>query len=258
MRSHLLIGASLAAVGIVICSGNARGQSARSFSTSSRSAIAGSVASEWYRPEPPPSAGDIAEAGVRLLLPDTASRPVQAVPAVARDVAISRLDNTESLPLTPEDCNALQVPFAADDLIEVEINRKRAELTNTIRNFRRNVENGSISISDPSYRATEEAIARMKKEIDYWKTLKGRLHPYLVRAIAANDRDDDFYASVWKDEVLITHHSTMDKSAGDPMKQYASISSAPPSRMVKWPVVVYLEKAPAAVYTEINVLTLGR
>jgi hypothetical protein len=55
----------------------------------------------------------------------TAGRVLVPVPPTARDVAISKLTNVESVELTPAECQLLGVPFEADQLTEHEIRKKR-------------------------------------------------------------------------------------------------------------------------------------
>jgi hypothetical protein len=79
-----------------------------------------------------------------------------------------------------------------------------------------------------------------------------------VRAVAANDVKQGFDAAFWRGSVTVSDLSVIRNSANEPLHQHASIGDAEPADMVKWPVVVYLEAAPAHVYTRIHVLKLGR
>jgi len=205
---------------------------------------------DWYRPPPP-------EPDPRFfILPVTADRVLVPVPIPARDVAISKLAKAESVELTRADCETLGVPFEADQLLEDKIRKKEIDVKRGGRYIKQNPLNGSVF--DNTYYAVEDGIAESNRAIVHLKNFKGRVRPYLVRAVAANDVHQEFYATFWRDSVTVVHRSVINNSANDPLRQHASIGDIEPAEMVKWPVVVYLEAPPADVFTRISVLKLGR
>jgi hypothetical protein len=213
-------------------------------------AVAYASARDWYRPPPPDPHPKFA------LLPVTVGRPVVPVPPGNREKAISKLTNVELVELGPEACRTLGVPFAADKLIDKEIEQKEHNVRLAGQHLKRFPLNGSEF--DRTYYAILNGIAEDKKEITQLKSLKGRVRPYLVRAVAANDFHEEFYAAFWEGAVTVTHRFEVDHSANDPLHSHASIGNIEPENMVKWPLVVYLETRPAHVYTTIHVLKLGQ
>jgi len=205
---------------------------------------------EWFRPPPPEPDPKFS------ILPWTASRVLLAVPPTARDLAISKLATAESVELTRTECEALGVPFEADQLLDEEIGKKQADVKRLTESLKRHPLHSSKF--DKWYHDIESGIADGNTLIAHWKSLKGRIRPYLVRAVAADHAHPEFYASFWRNSVDVSHNFVIDNSANDPLHQYASMGDIAPSDMVKWPVVVYLEVRPLHVYTRISVLKLGR
>jgi hypothetical protein len=205
---------------------------------------------DWYRPPP-------LDPHPKLpFLPITAGRPSMPVPRLNRDKAISKLTNAEMVKLTDEDCRTLGVPFAADKLIETEIEQTEEDVKLGGWHLKRFPLNGSEF--DSTYYAILNSIAEDKKRITQLKILKGQVRPYLVRAVAANDFHEEFDASFWEGSVTVTHRFEIHHSANDPLRSHASIGNLKPADTVKWPVVVYLETPPSHVYTTIHVLKLGK
>ncbi|SRR6266540_356872 len=205
---------------------------------------------EWYNPpspEPDPKF---------VLLPVTAGRVLIPVPPAKCDAAIAKLANAGTVKLTRQECEALGVPFAADQLLDNAVKEKRRAMNRGLRYMELHPPDGSPY--DAILKSVEQRVTQHKSEIAHWQSLKGRLAPYLVRAVAANDLDAEFYASLWQDSVTVTHRSVIKSTANDPLRQHASMGDIAPTDMVKWPVVVYLEAPPAHVYTRIHVLKLGR
>ena len=122
--------------------------------------------------------------------------------------------------------------------------------------MKQNPLNGSVT--DKNYYAIKDGIAESNKAIVHWKSLKGRVRPYLVRAVTASDVHQDFDSAFWRGSVMVSNFSVINNSANDPLHQHASIGDIEPADMVKWPVVVYLESSPAHVYTRIHAIKLGR
>jgi hypothetical protein len=211
--------------------------------------LADSAACVWYRPPPPDPHPKF------MMLPVTAGRPVAPIPAVNRETSIARLSHADFIELAPADCRALGVPFVADKLIDAEIDEKENDVRLAGAHLKRFPLDGSEF--DSTYYATLNGIEEDKKEITHLKSLKGRVRPYLVRAVAANDFHEEFYASFWEGAVTVTHRFEIDHSANDPLHSHASIGDIAPENMVKWPIVVYLEAPPTHIYTTIHVLKLG-
>jgi hypothetical protein len=209
-----------------------------------------SSADNWYHPPPPDPHPKLS------LLPVTVNRPVAAVPPVNREKAMSKLMRAEVVELVPAECRILGVPFTADSLIDEEIKQTERDVSLAGQHLKRFPLNGSEF--DSTYYATLNVIAKNKRKITHLKSLNGRIRPYLIRAVAANDFHEEFYASFWEGSLTVTHRFEIDHSANDPSHSHASIGDIEPAKMVKWPVVVYLEKPPAHVYTTIHVLKLGR
>jgi hypothetical protein len=212
----------------------------------------GSSGRDWYRPAPRSPNFN----GTFALAPVTVDRPVVAIPLAVRNLAISELTDAEVMKLTREDCRTLGVPFEADELLDNVINEKARDVKQGFRYMKLHPLDGSSS--DATYMSIKRGIAENKAQIGHWKSLKGRVRPYLVRAVAANDVNHEFYATFWRDSVTVVHRSVVHNSANDPLRQHASIGDMEPAEMVKWPVVVYIEAPPAHIYTRIHVLKLGR
>jgi hypothetical protein len=207
---------------------------------------------DWYRALP----GDANPDGALPLAPLIVERPLVPIPAEVRNLAIAKLTNTEVAKLTREDCRTLGVPFEADQLLDKAIKEDAMHVKQGLRYMKMHPMDGSSS--DATYKSIERGIAEHKAQIAHWKNLRGRVDAYLVRAVAANYVDQEFYAAFWRHSVIVTHRSVINKSANDPLHQYASMGNIELAEMVKWPVVVYLESPPANVYSRVHVLKLGR
>lgn len=212
-----------------------------------------SLGYEWFRPpspEPDPKFSILPWAAGRMLVP---------VPPRVRDIATSRLATVESVELTPTDCKMLGVPFDANLSFDQAIKDEERSVQSALRYMRQHPPNGSSS--DAAYRTAERGVAERKAQLAHWESLKGRVRPYLVRAVAAsyaNQKDQVFFATFWRDSVTVDNHAVIQHSADAPLSRYAAIGDVAPENMVKWPVVVYLEGPPAHVYTQITILKLGR
>jgi hypothetical protein len=206
---------------------------------------------EWYRPEPGNPDERI------LILPVTTSRMVVEISPAARDVAISKLANTEIVELTSEECRTFGVPFEPNQLIQDAIDRANMDVKRALAYLKRNPLDGSTF--DDTYHSMESLLAQSEMKIDHWKGLRGRLRPYLVRAVAVYNTKNQFFAALWRDSVRITHSSVVTNTTNDSLRSHASIMfGANPRETVKAPVVVYLEARPAHVYTGIDTVRLGR
>lgn len=207
---------------------------------------------DWYRVPP----GDANPGGALPLAPLTVERLVVPIPTVVRNLAIAKLKNAEVVKLTREDCQTLGVPFEADQLLDKAIKENATHVKQGLRYKKVHPLDGSSS--DATYKSIEHGIAEHKAQIAHWKRLRGRVNPYLVRAVAPSYIDQEFYASFWRGSVTVTHRSVINNSPNDSLHQYASIGNIQPAEMVKWPVVVYLESPPTNVYSRVHVLKLGR
>jgi|SRR5581483_897579 len=207
---------------------------------------------DWYRVPP----GDANPDGALPLAPLTVERPVVPIPAAVRNLAIAKLHNAEVVKLTREDCRTLRVPFEADQLLDKAIKEDTMHVKQSLRYMKAHPLDGSSS--DATYKSIERGMAEHKAQIAHWKSLRGRVDPYLIRAVAASYDDQEFYATFWLDSITVTGRSVINNSANDPLHQYASMGNIQPAEMVKWPVVVYLESSPANVYSRVHVLKLGR
>jgi hypothetical protein len=211
--------------------------------------LADSAVHDWYHPPPPDPHPKF------VIPPVTTGRPVAPIPVVNRERAIARLSHSDFVELAPAECRALGVWFLADKLIDAEIEEKENDVRLAGAHLKRFPLDGSEF--DSTYYAILDGIEENKRGITRLKSLKGRVRPYLVRAVAANDFHQEFYASFWEGAVTVTHRFEIDHSANDPLHSHASIGDIAPENMVKWPVVVYLEAPPVHIYTTIHVLKLG-
>lgn len=210
-----------------------------------------SSSEEWYRPSPPNRDEKL------LVLPVTVDRIVVPISRAVRDVAISKLANAEVMELSLEDCRTLGVPIEADQLIEDAIDKKKMDVKRALRYLRLHPLDGSRY--DTTYRAIEDGIAQSNTEIAHWKSLKGRVRPYLVRAVAVYNTENEFFASLCQGSLTVTHWSKITDARNDPLRSHASIIlNADSGQLQRAPVVVYLEKKPARLYTEIHILKLGQ
>jgi hypothetical protein len=225
-------------------------------SGSSRAAttpISGPSGYEWFRPPPPEPDPKFA------VLPWSAGRMLVPVPPRARNIAISRLATVESVELTRADCEMLGIPSDANPSLDQTIKEEARSVQSSLRYMRLHPPKGSPS--DAAYRTAERGVAEHKAQLAHWESLKGRVRPYLVRAVAANyanQKNQVSFATFWRDSVTVDHHAVIQQSANAPLSQYAPMGDVAPENMVKWPVVVYLEGPPAHVYTQISILKLGR
>ena len=178
----------------------------------------------------------------------TIERPVVSVRPAVRNLAIFKLSDVETVKLTRADCTTLTVPFEPDQVLDQKIQAKTTNIKQGLRYMKLHPLNGSPY--DATYRSIQHGIAEQKAQIAHWKSLKDRVRPYLVRAVAANYVSQDFDAGFWRGSVTVVHSSIVGNSANDPLRQYASIGDIKPVDMVKWPVVVYLEAPPARVLHE--------
>jgi hypothetical protein len=94
----------------------------------------------------------------------------------------------------------------------------------------------------------------------HWKDLRNRgLKPYLVRAVASDGDEGKFLADVWHDQLMITHCSAVEGDlANDPLHQHAAIMINPKDiHCTKSPVIVYLEREPKLIFTELQIVKAG-
>jgi hypothetical protein len=86
-----------------------------------------------------------------------------------------------------------------------------------------------------------------------------RAKPYLVRAVASGGDESKFFADLWRDELTIIHCSVVNGDlANDPLHQHAAITINPQDiHSTKSPVIVYLEREPKFVFTELQVVKEG-
>lgn len=217
--------------------------------TSTGLAVSALAGDDWYQPPPPRTEGP-------LILPITATRLSRPIPPTALDLAVSKLVDREAVPIDREECAILKVPFSSNELLHDAINSAKTELERHIEYLRLFPLNGSRT--DISYHAHEQGILQAKEEIAHWQNLKGRLRPYLVRAVAADDMKAQFDTSLWNDYLTVINTFWINNSRNDPLRSHASISDAKPAHVFRWPVVVYLEKLPLRVYTVVETVRLGR
>ena len=207
-------------------------------------ATAASVDNDWYHPEPPSFSAE----NTPLILPFTTARPALAFPAGTRTTAISKLANAAIIPLIASEWRELKFPVAPSELLERLINQKETEVEE-YPFYLPGLGHGTIH--------HDSDIRRAKELAAYWRTLKTQLHPYLVRAVATDGHQSKFFADVWKDVLTITHHSVID-AGNDPLKQRAALVLNPMDVWTtKAPLLVYLEKKPTAVYTNIQIVRFG-
>jgi hypothetical protein len=166
------------------------------------------------------------------------------VPVKTLDRAMSRLANATIVLLTPVEWERLKIPLSPSEVLARLIDRK---------------EKGERTMDIPGLGELRyDASPVEKQEAANWNRSKERLRPYLVRAVAADGNDSKFFADVWNDVLTITHSSVVE-TGNDPLRQHAAINSNPKDvRSTKSPVIVYLEGEPKAVFTNIQIVKLGR
>jgi hypothetical protein len=180
---------------------------------------------DWYHPGPP------SDKDTPLRLPVTTARPVVPVAVGILSKAISELSKNGIVQLTADRWAELRIPLSADELRSRIIERE------------------------------QRRFSGFAEEISHWRSLKDQaLKPYLVRAVASEGDASEFSADVWHDVLMITHFSVVEGDlANDPLRQHAAILFNPPDvRPIKSPVIVYLEREPKFVFTNIQIVKAGR
>lgn len=159
------------------------------------------------------------------------------------------LAKTAIFRLTPSEWRELKIPISPSDLLEKLISRKEGEGTES-----------EVYIPGLGPGKMHWPNRAGKEAADNWKSLKECLHPYLIRAVAADGDESKFFADVWHDVLTITHSSVVEGNlANDPLRQHASILFNPKDvHSIKSPVIVYLEREPKSIFTELQIVKAGR
>jgi hypothetical protein len=180
---------------------------------------------DWYHPGPP------SDKDTPLRLPVTTARPIAPVQVATLSKAITELSEKGVIPLTADRWAELRIPLSADELRTRIIEQEQRRFS------------GFADV------------------LSHWRSLKDQaLKPYLVRAVASEGDASEFSADVWHDVLMITHFSVVEGNlANDPLRQHAAILFNPKDiRSVKSPVIVYLEREPKSVFTNIQIVKAGR
>jgi hypothetical protein len=192
---------------------------------------------DWYHPRPP----GLPDKDTPLVLPITTARPIVPIPVKALPFVISELSEAGLILLSGNAWAKLRIPLSADELLTRLIEHNQQPDVFPLL--------GGLA-SKP----------RSAEEISHWKNLKNRgLKPYLVRAVASGGDESKFFADLWRDELTIIHCSVVNGDlANDPLHQHAAITINPQDiHSTKSPVIVYLEREPKFVFTELQVVKEG-
>ena len=148
---------------------------------------------DWYHPRPP----SLPDKDTPLILPWSVERPVVPVPAVTLTLALSELRDAGIIPLNADRWAKLRIPLSPDELLSQLIQRNQQPIVSQL---------GRLGLA---------STPRKADEISHWKSLKNRaLKPYLVRAVASDGDNSEFFAHVWHDALTIVHSSAVEGGFG--------------------------------------------
>jgi hypothetical protein len=209
-----------------------------------------STENDWYHPEPLLNRDE----NPPLVLPATTSRPVfPLLTQVGEQVAMSKLENYAIIALTSDEWRELKIASSPSVLLDQLTNQKEKDGGNRDWDlYIPGIGNGTVHYNSPMP-GSEEAVAN-------WRKLKPQFRPYLLRAVAVDGKNSKFFASLWRNRLTIIHQSTIigDTKGDLHRRQVALIDNPRDVELMKTAVIVYLEAKPTEVYTNIEVLKLGR
>jgi hypothetical protein len=176
----------------------------------------------WYTDSDDATPGEWTEVHQPLILPVVHSKI---------NSAVAMLETKSAIPLSLEQ---------AQTLLDVKTLDPDALLEEAAKDADTNAEEREKESRDPFFANSvswmKEEAAKHRKTAANARSLKGKLKPYLVRALYLNEGTGRFYASV-KDSTLSVSHGSLGHFAV-PMKRR--------------PVVIFLEKAPTKVYVSVS------
>jgi hypothetical protein len=177
----------------------------------------------WYTDSDDATPGEWTEVHPPLILPVVHSKI---------NSAVAMLETKSVIPLSLEQAQTLldEKSLDADALLEQAAKEADAEAE------RREKESKEPSFAKETAARFKELAAQHRQTAANARSLKGKLKPYLVRALYLNEGTGHFYASV-KDSTLSVYHGSLGHQAV-PMKRR--------------PLVIFLEKEPTKVLVSVS------